>query len=133
MQSPNSDLRLLLLLQPAHQLQHKYKINKNQLKEFVRAFHLINIEQTEYLSVDALMIAMRGADIEISQQALNEKALTVIRRVRDKLTGQDFSRRGAARLGSISCDVSIQVEMLIAEATSNERLCQCFVGWCPFW
>jgi FKBP12-rapamycin complex-associated protein len=71
--------------------------------------------------------------VDASQQALNEKALTVIRRVRDKLTGQDFSRRGAARLGSISCDVSIQVEMLIAEATSNERLCQCFVGWCPFW
>jgi serine/threonine-protein kinase mTOR len=29
--------------------------------------------------------------------------------------------------------VEEQVERLIAEATSDENLCQLFVGWCAFW
>ena len=24
-------------------------------------------------------------------------------------------------------------ELLIEQATSHQNLCQCFVGWCPFW
>jgi len=63
----------------------------------------------------------------VAQQALNEKALAVIRRVQDKLTGRDFQR------GDSPCGAAEQVGMLIAQATSNERLCQCFIGWCPFW
>jgi FKBP12-rapamycin complex-associated protein len=30
-------------------------------------------------------------------------------------------------------DVRSQVERLISEATSHVNLCQCYVGWCPFW
>jgi len=69
--------------------------------------------------------------------ALNEKALAVIRRVQDKLTGRDFPRaqpRGGGAMAIASgCGVEEQVDMLIRQATSNERLCQCFIGWCPFW
>ncbi|PKU36400.1 serine threonine-protein kinase mtor- hypothetical protein [Limosa lapponica baueri] len=30
-------------------------------------------------------------------------------------------------------DVPTQVELLIKQATSHENLCQCYIGWCPFW
>ena len=58
------------------------------------------------------------------EEALNEKALKVIRRVQDKLTGTDFQE---------SMDVPDQVQRLIVEATSSENLCQLFIGWCAFW
>ena len=60
------------------------------------------------------------------KEALNEKALAVIDRVQDKLTGRDFNNK-------YPYDVPQQVDLLIQQATSNERLCQCFIGWCPFW
>lgn len=58
-------------------------------------------------------------------EVLNERALSVINRVSKKLTGRDFSEE--------TLDVSEQVEKLIAQATSHENLCQCYIGWCPFW
>jgi FKBP12-rapamycin complex-associated protein len=75
--------------------------------------------------------------------AVNEKALAVVKRVQDKLTGRDFADTDPVSLRRLwgdtamesksSCSVAAQVDMLIRQATSNERLCQCFVGWCPFW
>jgi len=56
---------------------------------------------------------------------LNEKALSVIDRVAKKLTGRDFS--------NLVLDVPAQVQKLIDEASSHENLCQCYIGWCPFW
>jgi FKBP12-rapamycin complex-associated protein len=29
--------------------------------------------------------------------------------------------------------LSVQVQRLIDQATSVENLCQCYIGWCPFW
>ena len=55
----------------------------------------------------------------------NEKALSVIKRVSTKLTGKDF--------GGETLDVAQQVDKLIQDATSQENLCQCYIGWCPFW
>lgn len=44
------------------------------------------------------------------------------------LVGNDF------KLGDTSSvDVAKQVELLIDQATSHENLCQCYIGWCPFW
>lgn len=83
---------------------------------------------------------------------LTEKAVIVIRRVMDKLTGLDFNNsvnntleRNAA-VGSdspsqatagpkslVALDVPAQVDRLIQEATSNENLSLSFFGWCPFW
>lgn len=59
-------------------------------------------------------------------EAVNKKALAIITRVREKLTGRDFSHDD-------SVTVSKQVDLLIQQATNNENLCQCYIGWCPFW
>ncbi|KAI5638456.1 phosphatidylinositol 3- and 4-kinase domain-containing protein [Phthorimaea operculella] len=58
---------------------------------------------------------------------LNKRALAIVNRVRDKLTGRDFQHIDEV------VSVEKQVELLIQQATSNENLCQCYVGWCPFW
>lgn len=62
----------------------------------------------------------------VQPEALNKKAIQIINRVRDKLTGRDFSNEE-------TLDVATQVELLIKQATSHENLCQCYIGWCPFW
>lgn len=59
-------------------------------------------------------------------EALNEKALAIITRVRDKLTGRDFDP-------DTTLEVAQQVDLLIKQATSHENLCQSYIGWCPFW
>jgi len=56
----------------------------------------------------------------------NEKALVVIKRVSDKLGGNDFE-------GSEKLPVKEQVMRLILEATSHINLSQAYIGWCPLW
>ncbi|KAG8529931.1 uncharacterized protein KY384_005412 [Bacidia gigantensis] len=56
----------------------------------------------------------------------NARAVQVLERVRDKLTGKDFG--GKEELG-----VEKQVSKLIAQATNVENLCQHYIGWCSFW
>lgn len=73
-----------------------------------------------------LLSLLEGTDGAAHEEALNEKALRVIRRVQDKLTGTDFG-------DSEPTDVTDQVQRLIIQATSSENLCQLFVGWCAFW
>ena len=63
---------------------------------------------------------------EFPQLEVNEKALVIKSRIKDKLTGCDFS----CKSGLI---VEDQVQLLINQATSHENLCQCYIGWCPFW
>lgn len=62
----------------------------------------------------------------LPHEGLNKKALAVINRVRDKLTGRDFEAH-------LTLEVPEQVDLLIKQATSHENLCQCYIGWCPFW
>ncbi|PWA15651.1 hypothetical protein CCH79_00020180, partial [Gambusia affinis] len=57
----------------------------------------------------------------VQPEALNKKAIQIINRVRDKLTGRDFSHDD-------TLDVPTQVELLIKQATSHENLCQCYIG-----
>lgn len=57
-------------------------------------------------------------------EELNQRALAVIDRVSDKLTGRDFG-------GNDSLSVPLQVQKLIIQATSYENLCVAYVGWCP--
>jgi len=61
-----------------------------------------------------------------ANEILNERAVTVILRVSKKLTGRDFS-------DTTQLDVPAQVQRLIEQATNSENLCQCYMGWCPFW
>lgn len=62
------------------------------------------------------------------EEAMNKKALKLIRRVEDKLEGTDFPDFQGEIL-----DVPDQVQRLIVQATSVENLCQLFIGWCSFW
>jgi phosphatidylinositol kinase/protein kinase (PI-3 family) len=70
---------------------------------------------------------LEGEEGAAHEEALNEKAVKVIRRVQDKLTGTDFPDRDE---NGGPLDVVDQVQRLIVEATSVENLCQLFIGWC---
>ncbi|GAA5903699.1 hypothetical protein JCM6882_003390 [Rhodosporidiobolus microsporus] len=72
----------------------------------------------------------RGAETDIHDDGavgqINTRAVQVIERVQQKLTGRDFKP-------TVVLSVNDQVDKLIAQATSLENLSQCFIGWCPFW
>lgn len=59
-------------------------------------------------------------------EVTNKKARTIVDRVKQKLTGNDFNT-------AEEITVQRQVDLLIHQATNNENLCQCYIGWCPFW
>jgi serine/threonine-protein kinase mTOR len=71
------------------------------------------------------MSFLEGHEGNFNEETLNEKALKVIRRVQDKLSGTDLT--------DDTLDVPDQVQRLIVQATSSENLCQLFIGWCAFW
>ncbi|KAI0105114.1 TOR kinase [Nemania sp. FL0031] len=56
----------------------------------------------------------------------NARALEVLDRVNQKLTGRDFKP-------TEELEVVQQVNKLIIEATKLENLCQHYIGWCSFW
>jgi len=56
----------------------------------------------------------------------NQKAVSVLERVSNKLSGRDFPRKGIL-------DVKKQVNLLIEQAMSCELLAQAYLGWCPYW
>ena len=64
--------------------------------------------------------------VNLKPEVVNKKVLAITHRVRDKLTGRDFPHED-------ELTVERQVELLIQKATNNENLCQCYIGWCPFW
>ncbi|KAM0752153.1 FAT-domain-containing protein [Meredithblackwellia eburnea MCA 4105] len=57
---------------------------------------------------------------------INTRAVQVVERVQQKLTGRDFKP-------TVVLNVTDQVAKLIEQASSLENLSQCFIGWCPFW
>lgn len=61
-----------------------------------------------------------------AKEVQNARALQVLSRVKEKLTGRDF--RPGEELNTDS-----QVDRLIKEATNLENLCQHYIGWCSFW
>ncbi|ERT00909.1 Atypical/PIKK/FRAP protein kinase [Sporothrix schenckii ATCC 58251] len=56
----------------------------------------------------------------------NARAVEVLDRVQQKLTGRDFKNEE-------ELEVDMQVNKLIGEATRLENLCQHYIGWCSFW
>ena len=60
------------------------------------------------------------------KEVQNARALQVLARVREKLTGRDFKK-------DQELEIPIQVEKLLSEATNLENLCQHYIGWCSFW
>lgn len=65
-----------------------------------------------------------GGAPEVESQ--NARAVEVLDRVQQKLTGRDFKNNE-------ELDVINQVNKLIMEATKLENLCQHYIGWCSFW
>ncbi|CAJ0593781.1 unnamed protein product [Cylicocyclus nassatus] len=49
----------------------------------------------------------------------------VIDRIKHKLAGSEF--------GNGEVGVQEQIDRLVEQATLHENLCQCYIGWCPFW
>ena len=112
-------------------------------------------------SISTAAATATEADQDPQQELLTEKAVTVIRRVMDKLTGLDFydpASLAPPQVRATSCwlrldmqslphhvglslvvctlqalDVPEQVDRLIIQAMANENLCLSFLGWCPFW
>ena len=87
-----------------------------------------------------------GAD---TSDAINDRALAVIRRIQAKLAGRDFAEgdpigqlmsagigllagAGGGGAASDTLDVQAQVHRLIAAATSHENLAQAYTGWCRY-
>jgi len=68
----------------------------------------------------------RTADTDTSKEVQNARALQVLSRVKEKLTGRDFKLNE-------ELDVSSQVDKLLTQATRVENLCQHYIGWCSFW
>ena len=62
----------------------------------------------------------------VKPESVNVRALSVVNRIKDKLTGRDFNK-------DEEISVEEQVELLIKQATSHANLCQAYIGWCPFW
>ncbi|KAK7494179.1 hypothetical protein BaRGS_00014652, partial [Batillaria attramentaria] len=62
-----------------------------------------------------------SGSLNIPSEVMNKKAVNIINRVRDKLTGRDFATDDPI-------SVQRQVELLIQLATSHENLCQCYIG-----
>lgn len=80
---------------------------------------------SSHAAVHARLGEEEAAEVRMPEE-LNQRALAVIRRIKDKLSGNDFPNRTAL-------SVEAQVELLIQESSAVENLCQCYVGWCPFW
>ncbi|KAL4956134.1 armadillo-type protein [Aspergillus filifer] len=72
-----------------------------------------------------ILDAQEGVPNE-AREAQNARALQVLARVREKLTGRDFKPTD-------ELNVSDQVDKLLAQATSVENICQHWIGWCSFW
>ena len=62
---------------------------------------------------------------------LNERAVAVMQRMIDKLSGRDFAHEAGAA-GDVD-SVAVQVQRLIEAATLPENLSASYIGWCPFW
>ena len=103
------------------------------------------------LASSALSVSRLGRTEAVphDEQALNTRARAVLWRVKAKLDGNDFRHepnpldvptqagrprrcRGCACPPHVLVVLS-QVDRLVMEARSNINLCQCYVGWCPFW
>lgn len=66
------------------------------------------------------------ANVVGEAESQNARAVEVLDRVAQKLTGRDFKNNE-------ELDVIHQVNKLIIEATKLENLCQHYIGWCSFW
>ncbi len=66
-------------------------------------------------------VGRRLEDQDAARETQNQRAVEVLARVKEKLTGKDFRNEEALR-------VDVQVDKSIREATNLENLCQHYIG-----
>ena len=82
---------------------------------------------SSYRPRNRLSIAQINGNVDPAEKEVqNARALQVLSRVKEKLTGRDFKKE-------VELEVIDQVDKLLVEATSYENLCQHYIGWCSFW
>jgi hypothetical protein len=88
--------------------------------------------EPEILKRDELIDALDGMNDNEDNMVLNDRAVSVMQRMNDKLTGKDglIEAGSAADTGD---SVEDQVRRLIENATNHENLCTSYIGWCSFW
>jgi FKBP12-rapamycin complex-associated protein len=69
--------------------------------------------------------SLNSLDAANKPEVLNARAVAIVNRVSNKLSGRDFKPNN-------NLDVPTQVDKLIQQAMAVENLCQCYIGWCPF-
>ena len=77
-------------------------------------------------SAAAMQAMQLDANGPAEAETQNARAVEVLDRVAQKLTGRDFKTEE-------ELDATSQVNKLIIEATKLENLCQHYIGWCSFW
>lgn len=86
-----------------------------------------NANGTTNANANAVVAATATAGLQTDAAEMqNARAVEVLGRVQQKLTGRDFKP-------GEELDVTAQVNKLIIEATKLENLCQHYIGWCSFW
>ena len=88
--------------------------------------------EPEILKRDELIDALDGINDNEDNMVLNDRAVSVMQRMNDKLTGKD----GLIEAGSAvdaGDSVEHQVRRLIEKAMNHENLCTSYIGWCSFW
>ena len=91
-----------------------------------------NDSEPEILKRDELIDALDGINDNEDNMVLNDRAVSVMQRMNDKLTGKD----GLIEAGSAvdaGDSVEHQVRRLIEKAMNHENLCTSYIGWCSFW
>lgn len=112
----------------------KHKSNGHAAAEAVSITSQVEVDADGIISTGSPSVAGGASSLSrqgsvlvpVEPEAKNKKAVAVVNRVRDKLTGRDFDP-------DVQLEVHDQVDKLIKQATSHENLCQCYIGWCPFW
>lgn len=110
------------------------KANRSKAQNEVGSMSGGSSQEQDILESLSIPLSKKGVPSSLSEsrgdssqpEAVNKKALAIITRVREKLTGRDFSN-------DETLTVQRQVDLLIQQSTSNENLCQSYIGWCPFW
>ena len=103
----------------------KDNIKKDNLNKNIFNYES-NKENNNIINDEKQILMLLEERDEIENEEINKIAKLVFERIKDKLSGTDFNK-------NIIYDYKTQVQKLINQATSNENLAQCYIGWCPFW
>ena len=104
--------------QPQQRNQNYYSNRGSEMSSF----------EPEILKRSELIDALDGINANEENTVLNDRAVSVLERMNDKLTGKDGDE--TTETGD---SVENQVRRLIANATDHENLCLSYIGWCSFW